>query len=99
MKQTKLLLFSLLMSILTGSVAYWAAVRPQKKIAVVDAVKLFDSYDMKKELEQMAKVKLQSESKQLDSVRNVLQMAKVSAKSEDEVKKIAYEYGYLKTKV
>jgi len=68
----------------------------QKKIGVVDAVKLFDQFDMKKELEAQEKLKLQSASKQMDSVGNLLQLAK-AAKNEAEIKKLSYAYDYMKT--
>jgi outer membrane protein len=97
--QTKILLYCFLMCVLTGATVIWMVNRNEKKIAVVDAVKLFDSYNMKKELEEIAKNQLQTESKQLDSVSNALNMAKATNKGDDEVKKLAYSYNYLKSKL
>lgn len=97
--QIKILSVCLLMCIISGVVVYWLAINQQKKVAVIDAVKLFDGFNMKKELEGMAKEKLQSESKQLDSVSNALQMAKAINNNDDEIKKLAYSYNYMKAKL
>lgn len=47
----------------------------EQKIAVVDAVQLFNNYHMKIELENIEKKKLLSLSKQIDSINNLLGIA------------------------
>lgn len=98
-RQSKVLLYCLLMCIASSCVVYYLLGRQQKKIAVIDAVKLVNGYNMKKELEEMDKVRLQAESKQLDSIANFLRMAKAVNTNDEEVKKIAYQYDYMKTKL
>lgn len=92
----KVLFISFLMSATTGACVYWLESRRFKKIAVVDAVKLFDRFNMKKELEANEKAKLQAISKQVDSIANQLELARAS-RNEDEVKKMTYGYNYMKT--
>lgn len=93
MTHTKVLLYALLMCIITGCTVYWLAGRDNKKIAVVDAVKLFDQFNLKKELEAQAKVKLESMSKQMDSTANQLRMAQATQNQADIQKSnAAYTY-------
>ena len=87
------------MCLLTGATIIWWLSSQQKKIAVVDAVKLFDSYNMKNELEGIAKRQLQAESKEVDSMRNVVQMAQAVNGNEDEVKKFTMGYNYMKSRL
>ena len=91
----KILFLSFLMSLATGITVYWLVGRQQKKIAVVDAVKLFDKYDMKRELEGRAKMRLQTISKQSDSIGNKLQMARAT-RNEEDIKTLTYAYNYIK---
>lgn len=95
MKAGRVLFLSFLISVCTGSAAYWFAERQHKKMVVVDAVKLFDQFNLKKELEAKAKVKLETMGKQVDSFENKLKMAKAT-KDEEELKKLAYSYEYMK---
>ncbi len=67
----------------------------KQKIAVVDAIKLFNEFGMKKELEAKEKVKLEAMSKQVDSMENSLNLAKAS-KNEEEIKKASYAAAYMK---
>lgn len=94
----KILIYCAILCLLTGTMVYWAISRQQKKIAVVDAVQLFDNFNMKKELEELEKGKLQKASKQLDSMGNALQMAKGLNKTEQELRNLSYQYNYMKTK-
>lgn len=97
--EMKLLLYCLIICLITGlSVAWWVSSQ-QKKIAVVDAVKLFNGYEMKKELEGIDKVKLQAESKEIDSIGNALQMEKAKASDADLIKKLEYGYSYMRNKL
>lgn len=96
MKGSKVLLISLLTSACCSVVVYFVVAGQQKKIGVVDAVKLFDQFDMKKELETRAKEKLVTISRQADSIGNQLQMAK-AAKNEDDTKRLTYAYTYAKS--
>ncbi len=84
------------MCVLTGSVLYCIMVSQQKKIAIVDAVKIFDEFTMKKELEEMAKMNLQKISKQVDNIGNSLKMAKGTHTSEDSIKLLSLEYSKMK---
>ncbi len=86
------------MCALTGTSIYLLLKNDNKKIGVVDAVRLFDQYNMKKELEDKAKVKLQLMGKQMDSVENLLNMAK-AVKNEEEIKKMSYAYSYVRGSV
>lgn len=84
----------LLICMATVGVVIYVERSERKKTAVVDAIKLFDQFNMKKELEETAKVKLQAISKQVDSVTNLLQMAKAT-RNEDEIKKLQYVLEYM----
>ena len=74
---------------------YLLVERQQKKIGVIDAVKLFDSFDLTKELEKKAKDRLQELGRQIDSVGNRMQMANTTH-NEDESQRLSKEYAYLK---
>jgi len=89
----------MVMCVITGTIVFLINVHQQQKIAVVDAIKLFDGYDMKKELEESAKVKLEAESKQLDSIGNALKMAHSLNNGEDKIKELTYDYNFMKTKL
>lgn len=91
----KVVAISLLVSIVIGFTNYWFVQTQNKKIGVVDAVKMFDQYNMKKELEGKAKIKLESMGKQMDSIKNLLNMAHAT-KNEEEEKKLAGLYQYFK---
>lgn len=95
MKGSKTVFVCCLMCIITGITVYLLVQRQFKKIGVVDAVKLFDNFNMKKELEANAKTKLQAISKQVDSIGNLLQMARAT-RNEDETKNLSYAYNYIK---
>jgi len=88
-------LYCFLMCLVTGISVYFLNARENRKTGVVDAVKLFNQYNMKKELEGQAKGKLQMITKELDSVTNKLRMAKAS-KNEEEEKSLFGTYRYLK---
>src|SRR5579872_4109613 len=97
--ERRLLLYCLAMCIVTGVVVTWLINSQQKRIAVVDAVKLFDGYNMKNELEELAKRQLQAESKQIDSIGNALEMAKGMHTDEEGIKRLSYSYDYMKAKL
>ena len=83
------------MSLATGLSLYWVEEWQFRKIAVIDAVKLFDNFHLKKELEATAKTKLQAIQREADSIRNQLQMAQAT-RNEDNIKKLSYAFGYIK---
>ena len=60
----------------------------------MDAVKLFDQFNLKKELEGQEKAKLLVMGKQVDSVSNLLRMAQAT-KDEEQIKKCTYAYNYM----
>lgn len=66
-----------------------------QQIAVVDAVRLFNGYQLKVELEALEKKKLLGISRQLDSVNNSLQTAR-AMKNENAEKQLMYSGGRLK---
>jgi len=88
----------LVMCLATGMIVHLLSIKADKKIAVVDAVKLFDSYNMKKELESREKSRLQNISNQLDSLGNKLNLAHAT-KNEQEEKSLSAAYAYLKQKL
>jgi len=98
MKDRRILMYSFLMCIATGCTVYRLTEYRQKKIAVVDAVKLFDRFNMKKELESKEKIKLELIKKQADSIGNQLQLAR-AGQDEASVKKLAYAYNYAKAEL
>jgi outer membrane protein len=99
MNGPRTMLSCLLSCIITGFTVYWVVAREQKKIAVIDAIKLFNAFTMKNELEGLAKGNLQAESKQLDSIGSALQMTKAMNSNEEEVKKLSYAYSYMNNKL
>ena len=85
---------------LISSGSFYLVLRIQHgKIAVVDAVRLFDGYAMKIELETIAKSRLQSDSRQLDSLNNVLEKNKAVNQFAEETKLLAYRYNSQKSKL
>lgn len=70
---------ALVISLLTSGSVYFLVQQSQKKIAVVDAVKLFNSFTMKKEMETEAGGRLSFYEHKLDSISMQLQAAKNSA--------------------
>lgn len=94
----KFFIISFLMSALAGTGVYLVLKNDNKKIGVVDAVRLFDQFNMKKELEEKAKGKLEAMGKQMDSVENLLNMAK-AVKNEEEIKKMSCAYSYVRGSV
>lgn len=97
--EIKILLCCLVMCVITGLVVTWRINAKEKKIAVVDAVRLFDEYNMKTELEEIAKKQLQSESRQIDSVANALKMAQAANASQEDQGKLEGTYKYMKSKL
>jgi outer membrane protein len=91
----RIVLISFLMCLVTGISVYYLLQKQDKKIGVIDAVKLFDQFNMKKELEAKAKVKLQAMGKQMDSVNNLFKMAQ-AIKNQEEEKKMEYLVNYYK---
>lgn len=96
MREIKVLLICLLMCVGTGVTTYYAVKRQNKKIAVADAVRLFDQFNMKKEMEASAKVKLDMLNKQADSVGSLLQAAR-AVHDEEAEKKFTYAYSYFRS--
>lgn len=73
-KNSRLLIYSTLIAILLNGIVYFILHKEQKKIAVVDAVKLFSEYNMKKELEKQASAGLLYYERQMDSLKREFQM-------------------------
>ena len=95
----KTLFYCLILCILTSFIAYRILKGEQRKIAVVDTVKLFDGYDMKKDLERMAREKLQGEGQQLDSISNELQRARASNNNTEGLERLTYVYNQFRAKL
>lgn len=83
MKRTEIrqTIITVVACIITGSITLFLMHRTQKKIAVVDAIKLFNSYAMKKELEAKAGGQLQYLNKISDSIKQVLTMKSKEGKT------------------
>jgi outer membrane protein len=82
-----------------GSIVFWLTGRQEKKIAVVDAVKLFETYNMKIELEDIAKAQLVAASRQLDSASNAMRMGKAINVDEERTKMLITSYNTMKAKL
>lgn len=95
-KDLRLLVYCFLMCLFTGVTVYWLGKMRSKKTGVVDVVRLFDEYNMKKELEAKAKVKLQTIENEIDTVSNKLKMAHAMNDSQQE-KRLYGSYTYLKS--
>lgn len=95
------LLYCLLMCLTTGTVLYLMNEKKEKKIAVVDAVRLFNDFNMKTELENLSKMELIAEGKKLDSIDKMLQLAKAvdNTETEGNTRNLAYSYNNLKNKL
>ncbi len=65
---------------------------------MIDAVKLFDGYEMKQELEKIEQRRLMTDSKRLDSLNVSVQTA-VAMKSEEEIQKATYRYRNMKVQL
>lgn len=89
---------SAILCLVTGLIVYGLVIRLNRKTAVVDAVKLFNGYNMKKDLEGQVKGKLEFLSKQMDSVQNKWRMVS-AAKEQDSAKMLSTIYGMLKQKL
>ena len=88
----------MLMCILTGISVFLKLKTDNTKIAVVDATKLFSQYNMTKELEGKAKIKLLAMGKQMDSVETLLNTVK-ALKNENEINRLSNVYAYYKDKL
>jgi len=99
MKEIRVILICLTLSIGCGIITYKTVIKSQNKIAVVDAVRVFDSYNMKKELEAMAAQKLKSDGNRLDSIATVLQTARAIQANEEHMRSLALSYNELKEKL
>lgn len=93
-----ILIVCFLMCATTGIICYRLTKMDDRRIGVVDAVRLFDEFNMKKELEKKEKVKLEAMGKQMDSVGNLLNMAKAT-KNEEEIKRLSYAGAYMKNAI
>ena len=93
---SKNVLICLVLCLSTVFAIYILISQKQSKIAVIDVVRLFDGFTMKKELEMIAKKKLEEEGKKLDSLNHEVQLSKTRKISEDEMKGIAEYYNSAK---
>lgn len=75
------------MCVITGVAICVVCSGKDKKVTVVDAVKLFNQFNMKKELEENAKAKMKVIRRKTDSVKNKLRMAS-GVKNEKEVEQL-----------
>lgn len=71
---------ALLTAVVSGVVVYQLCSRQLHKVSVVDAIKLFNGFKMKIELEQRAGVQLKAMQAQSDSIGQVLQAIQKTAK-------------------
>lgn len=91
----KMFFYCLILCAITGIVVCWYISIQDKKFAVVDAIKLFDGFNMKKDLEAIDKSKLQQQSRAIDSLDKEMQMA-IAMKNADEANRISTEYAAAK---
>jgi outer membrane protein len=88
----------ILCSVFSGCV-YWLVTIQQKKVAVVNAVKLVEEFNMKKELEEIAKHTLILDRRVVDSFGNALELAQTIRKDNAELIKLANELQSSKNKL
>lgn len=81
-----------LISILIGTIVYFLIINNSEKIVVVDAIKLFNGFKMKIELEAKDEVKLKKLSARVDSLENMLKILQNSNVKIDENSALVYEY-------
>ncbi|MGN6569631.1 MAG: OmpH family outer membrane protein [Flavipsychrobacter sp.] len=72
------IILSVIVSLLSSGLVYVLLNNQNRKTAVVDAIKLFNQYNMKKELEAKEKIRLEGMSKVLDSMTNQIKLAQAS---------------------
>lgn len=72
-QQRRFLLYALLISVAVSFTVFYVMGKQDKKIAVVDAIRLFNEYNMKKDLEKQVEGKLEFLGKQLDSLDKLMQ--------------------------
>jgi Skp family chaperone for outer membrane proteins len=70
---------------------YWRA-SENKSIAIVDIVRLFDGFAMKKELEAVERKNLESKSRALDSLEIVIQLANKMNANNDQTRSMMLSY-------
>jgi outer membrane protein len=88
----KILIISTIISLTIGIVVYFMCNHNQDKIVVVDAVKLFNGFKMKIELEERDELKLKSLGKVVDSLENILKVMQQSNTQKQLDEKMIYEY-------
>ncbi|MBS1687469.1 MAG: OmpH family outer membrane protein [Bacteroidetes bacterium] len=89
------IILSVIISVLSSGLVYVSLNNQNRKTAVVDAVKLFNQYNMKKELEAKEKVRLEAMSKVLDSLTNKIKLAQAS-KDDQTAKSLFDRFNMLK---
>jgi outer membrane protein len=83
------------MCISTGITVFLVLGKDEKKIAVIDAVRLFNEFNLKKELEAKDKSGLERLGKQIDSISSQLKIAQASKNTQEE-QRLGYLYEYMK---
>lgn len=94
----KIIVLSLVISCLAAAAVCMLLNKQQQKIAVIDAVKLANEYTMKKELEEIEKIKLLTISKQVDSVNELVQIARSTPSKSANIDQLIYTAEYFKNK-
>ncbi len=98
MSTARILFICFLMCVVTGVSVWYLGERQHRKTGVADAIRLFDEFHMKKELEAEEKVKLEGIKKQVDSISKMLQLARAS-KDEEGTKRLSYAFGYMQSEL
>lgn len=98
MKEIRTLLICIVLCACTGFITYSLVMKQHKKIAVADAVRLFDQFNMKKEMEAKAKLQLDILNKRADSISSQLQLAQAS-RDQSAIEKLSYAYSYFRTQL
>lgn len=95
-KHLNTILISLAIGLLSFSASYLLIQKEQKKIVVVDAIKLFNSYNMKKELEKEVDGRLKYMAHLSDSLEQQLKFYPDASKAP---KELIYSYQTLRNNI
>lgn len=72
--------------VLIGIIGYlYYEVHQLKKMAMIDVIRLFNEFDMKKDLEEVEKLRLSKLRKEVDSFENVITIIQQSKKTPDKL--------------
>lgn len=85
------IIISTVISLIVGFAVYMMCNSQNKRIVVVDAIRLFNGFKMKVELEERDAYSLKELSKRADSLENIIRVIQSTSGSEPD-KQLVYEY-------